>query len=324
MWYAVSMMKTPFARFGALSVHENQLTGEDGSVCQLRGLSTHNVSCYPQYVTPETVTELTERFNLEVFRFAMYSGFADGVQGYADGNDNHRQKLEETLYTIAAATERLGIYLIVDWHVLLEHDPLVHADMAEHFFETVCPRLSEYHHILYEICNEPNGDSVTWNRITEYAHRVIPVIRKYCPQAVILCGTPCWSQRVDEAARPPLPYDHIMYTLHFYADTHRDELRHILETAVTEHSLPVFVSEFGITDASGDGEVNLEQAEVWLSLLDRLHISYILWNLSNKAETSAIIKPDCMKVTGFSDEDFTESGRFVSSMMRRPEQSAAE
>ncbi len=319
MCYAIGMMKiTPFARYGALSVVENKLTGEDGNVCQLRGLSTHNVSCYPQYVTPETVTELTERFNLEIFRFAMYSGFADGVLGYADGDDAHRKELEDKLYAIAAVTEKLGIYLLVDWHVLLEHDPLVHADMAEHFFATVCPNLAGYRHIIYEICNEPNGDDVTWARITEYANRVIPVIRKSCPKAVILCGTPCWSQRVDEAAKAPLAFDNLMYTLHFYADTHRDSLRQILKTAVSENKLPVFVSEFGITDASGDGPINAEQAEIWLSLLDSLDISYILWNLSNKAETSAIIKPECPKVTGFADEDFTISGNYVASMIKRP------
>lgn len=309
---------TPFARFGALSVTGNRLVGSDGTTCQLRGLSTHNVSCYPQYVTPETVTELTRRFGLEIFRFAMYCGFADGVEGYATGDDAQRAMLEEKLYAIAETTEKLGIYLLVDWHVLLEHDPNVYADMAEHFFATVCPRLAKYHHILYEICNEPNGDDVTWERISAYANRVIPVIRKSCPDAVVLCGTPCWSQRVDEAAKSPLQYDNIMYTLHFYADTHRDCLRDILKTAVTEQHLPVFVSEYGITDASGDGAVNHEQAEIWLSLLDSLKISYILWNLSNKAETSAIIKPECSKVTGFTDDDFTVSGNFVAAMIKRP------
>jgi len=319
MWYAYTMnMTTPFARFGALKVSGNRLVSSDGTPCQLRGLSTHNVSCYPQYVTPDTVTELTERFGLEIFRFAMYCGFADGVDGYATGDDAQRKMLEDKLYAIAEVTEKLGIYLLVDWHVLLEHDPAVHADMAEHFFATVCPKLPHYTHIIYEICNEPNGDDVTWARISDYANRIIPVIRKACPNAVILCGTPCWSQRVDEAAKAPLKYDNIMYTLHFYADTHRDDLRNIMKTAVTENNLPVFVSEFGITDASGDGAINHEQAEIWLNLLDSLNISYILWNLSNKAESSAIINSECDKVTGFTDDDFTTSGNFVADMMKRP------
>ena len=34
--------------------------------------------------------------------------------------------------------------------------------------------------------------------------------------AIIIVGTPTWSQDVDKAAASPLSYDNAMYALHFY------------------------------------------------------------------------------------------------------------
>ena len=105
--------------------------------------------------------------------------------------------------------------------------------------------------VLYEICNEPNSGT-SWDSIKSYAEEVIPAIREQKPDAVILVGTPTWSQEIDKAAASPLTFDNIMYTLHFYAGTHKDDLRNRLETCA-QNNLPVFVSEFGMCDASGNG-----------------------------------------------------------------------
>ena len=43
-----------------------------------------------------------------------------------------------------------------------------------------------------------------------------PVIRSHAKNAIIIVGTPNWSQYVDEAADSPLTgYSNIMYALHF-------------------------------------------------------------------------------------------------------------
>ncbi len=47
---------------------------------------------------------------------------------------------------------------------------------------------------------------------------VIPVIRENDKDAVIIVGTPTWSQDVDQAAASPISgYKNIMYAFHFYA-----------------------------------------------------------------------------------------------------------
>ena len=305
---------TPFGTHGKLHVEGSKLLNEKGQVCQLKGISTHNVGLYPEYVNDACITELTDRFGLGAFRLAMYSGEADDIFGYADGDDANREKLEKIMLDAVKTCAKLGIYVIVDWHILRDGNPNTHADMAEYFFRKMCPSLKEYDNVIYEICNEPNTEG-TWAEITRYANRIIPVIRELDADKVIIVGTPVWSQRVDEAVAEPLAFPNLVYTLHFYADTHRDELRNLMVDAV-EKGLPVFVSEFGICDASGNGPVNDEQTNIWIDLLNKLQISYILWNLSNKNETSAILAPTCTVTSGFSDDDFSECGKRVAGYMK--------
>lgn len=298
---------TPFGLHGKLHVQGTQLMDEHNDPCQLRGLSTHNLSNYPKYVNEAALTQMVDEWKINVFRLAMYSGDADGFPGYATGDDAHREELEDLIQKAAEITAKLGIYLIIDWHCLLDPDPNTYVDMAVHFFQNMCLILKDYDHIIYEICNEPNGDT-TWKDICRYADTVIPAIKAIDDSKVIIVGTPKWSQRVDEAAAAPLSYDNLIYTLHFYADTHKEELRIIMENAIAD-GLPIFVSEFGICAADGAGAINLEETNLWLQTLNRHNISYLMWNLSNKDETSAIITPACSKTSGFTEEDLSLSGR---------------
>lgn len=305
---------TPFGTHGKLHVEGSQLMNEHNAPCQLKGISTHNISLYPEYVNEACFTELTDKFGMSMLRIAMYSAEADDVLGYADGDDAHRAELEAMILESAQITAKLGIYMIVDWHILLDYDPNMHTDKAIMFFKNICPKLKAYDHIIYEICNEPNMDT-TWAQITNYANRVIPVIREIDPDKVIIVGTPVWSQRVDEAAKAPLSYPNLVYTLHFYADTHKDELRQLMVDA-TADGLPVFVSEFGICDASGNGPINDEETNTWIDLMNKYNISYALWNLSNKDETSAILAPGCTKSNGFDEDDFSPCGKRVAGYMK--------
>ena len=110
------------------------------------------------------------------------------------------------------------------------------------------------------------------------------MIREQKPDAVILVGTPTWSQEIDKAAASPLTFDNVMYTLHFYAGTHKDDLRNRLETCA-QNNLPVFVSEFGMCDASGNGANDFDSTTKWLDLLNKYQISFCCWNLANKDES---------------------------------------
>ena len=75
-----------------------------------------------------------------------------------------------------------------------------------------------------------------------YASEVIPSIRSYDKDAVILIGTPNWSQDVDEAVKDPVTgYDNIMYTLHFYAATHKEDLQNKLKSAARRRTADICI-----------------------------------------------------------------------------------
>ena len=307
---------TPFGIHGKLHVEGMYLTDEHGEKTRLKGVSTHNLSCFPQYINLKTMKYFADEWGISIFRLAMYSGRADEVNGYADSNDAQRQNLEEMVLTAVRDAASLGIYIMLDWHVLLECDPNVHTDMAVSFFKKMCPLLKAYDNVIYEICNEPNGEDVTWDRICNYANQVIPVIRGIIPDSVIIVGTPCWSQEVDKPAAEPLPYDNLMYTLHFYADSHRDYLRGVALKAL-EKGLPIFVSECGFCDAAGAGEINRNETAAWMELMAKYNISWIGWNLSNKDETSAFIKPDCDKLYDWTDDELREHGQLMKEYLKK-------
>ena len=303
---------TAFGKYGRLVVTGKKLTDLNGVPVCLRGISTHNLSLYDEYVNEAAFTDFADKYNISILRLAMYSANADDRDGYADSNDEHRAYLEDLIMKGVEICAKLGIYCLVDWHILLDYNPNMHKDMAIRFWKNICPKLKEYDNVILEICNEPNvdlktGEQAEWKDITAFANEIIPVIRAIDDSKIIIVGTPVWSQKVDRAADSPLDYPNIMYTLHFYADSHKKDLRNLMHYALKKN-LPIFVTEFGICNASGDGNINDEEGNIWIDELIQNDISYIMWNLSNKAETSSLLRSDCTKTSGFSDSDLSESG----------------
>lgn len=289
---------------GALAVKDGKLTDQNGDPVVLRGISTHGINWYPQYVNEETFRYLQETYGINVIRLAMYTA---EYNGYCTGDDANRQTLKDTVAKGVECATDLGMYVIIDWHTLSDSNPLQNKEMAKDFFTEMSERYGDYDNVIYEICNEPNGTS--WQDIKAYAEEMIPVIRENDADAVILVGTPNWCQYLGEAAEDPLTGENIMYTLHFYAGTHKEDLRNTAREAI-DSKLPIFVSEFGICEASGNGNLDLESANAWMELLEENQISYVMWNLSNKDEASAFLKPGCEKLSGFTDEDLSDSAKW--------------
>ena len=205
--------------------------------------------------------------------------------------------------------------MIIDWHILQDCNPQMNKDEAKLFFEEMSKEYASYTNVLYEICNEPNG-STTWEEVKAYAEEIIPIIRANDEDAIIIVGTPTWSQEIDKPVENKIEgYDNIIYALHFYAASHTEWLRERMEY-VLEMGTPVIVSEFGTCDASGSGSINQAESDEWINRLNKEGVSYIAWNLSNKDETSAIFKPDCEKTSGFTTDDLTENGLWIYNMLR--------
>ncbi len=292
--------------YGKLSVNsEGILVGEDGNVAKLQGVSTHGLSWFPEYVNADSVKYCKEQLNANTFRLALYTA---EYAGYCEGGDQAALK-QVVNDGVKYATDN-NMYVIIDWHVLNDNNPNKYKDQAIAFFKEMSAKYKDYDNVIYEICNEPCGGT-SWTEIKNYALQVIPVIRENDKDAIIIVGTPNWSQDVDIVANDRITgYDNIMYAFHFYAATHREDMRNKVTTA-RNSKLPIFVSEFGICSADGNGWIDENEANTWISFLNDNNISYVMWNLCNKAEASAMINSWNTSTTWWSYDDLSQAGKWL-------------
>ncbi len=290
---------------GPLRVQGDRLLNRQGNPVQLRGMSSHGLMWYPEYINARALADLKMR-GANLFRAAMYADSHNG--GY---NENEQSRMLNKLFLFMAVENTLAndMYVIIDWHLLKDENPLKTVDEAVEFFAELSYRYQGEPGVIYEICNEPNGDT-TWEDITAYAARVIPAIRKNAPEAVVLVGTPRFSSDLESARQAPLPYENIMYTYHMYTGQSDHEYEKELG-AMAEADLPVFVSEWGLSTDEKTGRLDVEEALDFIAYLKRHGISWANWSLSNKAEDFSAIKSDVVAFSGWTDDDLTLSGRIV-------------
>lgn len=300
------------ASAGRLHVKGTKLVDKKGHEVQLRGVSTHGLSWYPQYVNDKCFAQLHDQWGANVVRLAMYT---EEYNGYCSGDAKNRSDLKKRIKKGVRLAKKHKMYVIVDWHILSDGNPNSHKKEAKAFFREMSREFKGYNNVIYEICNEPNNGT-SWKEIKSYARSVISTIRKNDKKAVIVVGTPTWSQDVDQAAADPIKGDNIMYALHFYAATHKTDLRNKMTAAINK-GLPVFVTEYGICDASGNGAIDKKEADRWIQTMDEYGVSYIAWNLSNKQESSSIIKSSCSKVSGFKKSELSDEGRWLYHLLRK-------
>ena len=293
-----------------LHVEGIHLVNENNEPVQLKGISTHGLAWFPEYVNKECFHELHTEWGCDIIRLALYT---QENMGYTTKNGDP-EKMKELIDTGVRLCTEEGMYVLIDWHILSDGNPNMHKDEAIAFFDEMSQKYKDNDNVLYEICNEPNN--VQWDKIKAYAEEVIPVIRKNDPDSVIIVGTPSWSKLVQAPTYDPLEFENVMYTLHFYAETHRASLRNDATDAMSK-GIPIFVTEYGISDSSGKGIANTEEGDLWTEFLDENKISSCCWNLSNKDETCALIRPECTKTSGFTDEDLTDSGLWLRKYLQK-------
>lgn len=286
---------------GALSVDGVNLVDQYGEKIQLKGISSHGILWYPDFSNYLSIAE-TKKYGSNVFRIAAYSD---------DENGGYLQRPEETLRYVRSALESVlanDMYAIVDWHVLRDENPLKNLEQAKEFFSEIAKQYQNEPGILYEICNEPNG-TTTWDDIAAYANEIIPVIRQYAPNAVILVGTPDYSYSITKVQMSKLPYENLMYSFHFYAGQYGNEYVNMIEDCHNA-GVPLFVTEWGI-NISGEKEQALKQGQEFVDYLNEKGISWAAWSLSNKAEEFSLLTPQCESYHDWKKSDFTDVGRIV-------------
>ncbi len=301
---------SPVARHGKLRVSGSSLVDADGRPVQLRGMSSFWINWEEgaRFVNRDAIAWLARDWRISVYRIAV------GVEPKGAYLSNPVEMLARTTAAIDACIEA-GVYVIVDWHA---HETLHYAVQETAFFKGIAQAYGKYPNLIYEIWNEPVH--LSWkDRIKPYSEAIIRnAIRPADPDNVILVGTSTWSQDVDECARDPIEGTNLMYTLHFYAGSHGESLRKRAETA-RKSGLPIFVSEWGISQADGgsNGLIFPDSSDLWLEWMDGNSISWVNWSVSDKEESAAALKPGANATGGWGGEDLTPSGLYVRGRIRK-------
>ncbi len=187
----------------ALHVEDGLLADADGQTVQLRGVSTHGLTWYPGFASEDRFRQLADDWDANLIRLAMYS------ENYCGGEREASEALMKKGIDAAIAN---GLYVLVDWHILEDDNPNLHLDEAMVFFDRISAEYAGVPNLLYEICNEPNGET-TWSEVAAYAQQVIPVIRANSPDAVVVVGTPEFDHNLGSPVLRPLDFDNVMYSI---------------------------------------------------------------------------------------------------------------
>lgn len=290
---------------GFLQVKGNRIVDAKGKPVQLRGMSLFWSQWIGKYYTAETVNWLRDDWKCTVVRAAL----AVEPDGYLKNPEVEKKKV----FTVVDAAIKAGIYVIIDWH---DHNAHLHTEQAVAFFGEVAKRYSKVPNVIYETYNEPLQNAVWATQIKPYHEAVIAAIRQYDKKNLIVCGTRAWSQQVEEASLSPLKGSNIAYSLHFYAGTHKQWLRDNAAKAL-KNGAALFVTEFGTTEASGNGPVDRDETQKWWEFCDANGISWCNWSVADKNESSAVLKPGASPTGKWKDTDISPSGLFVRDELRR-------
>ena len=254
---------------GRLKVSGNQLTDERGVPVQLKGFNTYNLTYCPECVTRDAVRSNSEFWGANVIRATVY---VDDYWNYQSYNLNPELS-KRMVDSVVSWSEEFGLYCIIDWHILKIGNPNApeHAG-ADDFFREMSAKHADKKHVLYEICNEPNGDEVPWDTIASYAASHLELLGMLSEQI---------------------------------------------------HRIPVFASEWGVCEYTGNGDVNFGNSEKFLDVMeghvldnDTVSVSWCLFSYSDVKEAASALKPGSCGRGEW--ENMTPTGFFIRDFLQQP------
>lgn len=303
LFLVFQLQAQPVKEHGALHVQGTQLLDEQNNTVVLRGMSFGWSCFHPRFYTAGAVETLVEDWNCTVIRAAL------GVEpknGYKQDSATQIQLIRNVI----EACIKKGVYVIIDWH---SHN--INLKEANAFFKTMAIDYGKYPNIIYELYNEP--DYETWDEIKAYETEIISTIRSIDADNLILAGCPHWDQDINLVAANPLTnVTNVMYTMHFYAGTHKQKLRDRCDSALNK-GIPIFISESAGMEATGNGPVNYKEWNNWIAWCEQHKISWVTWSVSDKDETCSVLQKSASSNGDWKDEDLKESGIKVRDMLRK-------
>ena len=299
---------TPVKTHGNLSVSGNKIVDKNNKEVSFAGNSffwSNTGWGSEKYYKATTVNWLKNNWNTTIVRAAM--GVEDSG-GYINNPIENKNRVK----SIVDAAINEGLYVIIDWH---SHHAENYQQEAIDFFKEMAQLYGDKPNIIYEIYNEPL--KISWNTtIKPYAEAVISEIRAIDPDNLIVVGTPTWSQDVDIASKNPITSaTNIVYSLHFYAATHKEKIQQKAQIALN-NGIPIMVTEWGTVAANGSGNVDYSSTDKWMSFLADNNITHLNWAMNDKNEGASSLKPNTSPNGNWNNSNLTASGIKVKKIIK--------
>lgn len=299
--------QTPVKANGKLRVSNGQIVNAQGNPPQLRGISlSWSIWGGRKYYNANVVDWLRKDFNISLLRASMA---VQPDNGYLQQPDEQKKLIT----TVVNQAIKNGIYVLIDWH---DHNGYLHIEQSKKFFGEMAKKYKGVPNVIYEIWNEP--ERVSWDTVKNYALQIIPEIRKYDKDNLIVVGSPHWDQDVDVAALDPIKgFTNIAYSFHFYASepNHQNGLRARADKAI-QAGLPLIVTEWGVGEADGNGAFDLEKNTTWLKWMQDHKLSWANWNITDKIETTAILQPGAPESGNWTEAQLTPAGIYIRKVLK--------
>lgn len=300
---------TPVSINGRLKLVGNQLANCKGQPIQLRGISSKGLHECSRCLNDASIDAMANDWGADIIRLPIRPKY------YVKAPDYYNAQMDKK---VDKALE-YGMYCIIDWHGF--KDPNAYLNEAKRFFAYMSKKHGKKGHVLYEVINEPTD--VDWIIIKSYAEKIIPIIRENDPEGIIIVGTPYWSGHPGDVLKTPGPINganahNLMYAVHFYAGHHGEKARkERLGDGVTDH-IPIFVTEWGAQDASGQGKNDIGSAQKWIDLMAAKKISWCNWCYCDEPASSHVFKSGTCPKGPWTDSTLKESGYYLMDWLKSP------
>jgi len=295
---AMDAKETYVGVHGRLSVKGNKIVDKNGNPTTLHGMSLY---CWAtqgtQFFNTSAINHLAQDWKCTAIRIAILPS------AYKKNPKTELDKVK----TVMDACIANGVYGIIDWHSMggAQND----LQSSQEFFAAVATEYGKTPNIMYEPWNEPVNE--TWKIIKTYHEGVISKIRPIDPDSIVICGSRQWDQQVAEASADPITSSkNIAYSIHFYADTHKQGLRNNGAQAL-KNGVALFASEYGTCAASGNGNMNAAETQLWWNWLDENNVGCTNWSVAALGETSAAFQSKASATGPWTDDMLKPSGLLV-------------
>jgi len=292
----------PVQLHGQLKVQNGKILDQHNRAPQLRGISlSWSIWQGQKYYNPKVLSWLKKDFKISLLRIPMA---VEPKGGYLQDPEGQSRLIIQTIDEAL----KLGLYVLIDWH---DHHAHLHPQKSIDFFSVMAKRYVGKPNVIYEIYNEP--ERIAIDLVKNYAVQVIKAIRKIDAKNLIVVGSPAWDQDVDVMAKNPIRgFSNLAYSFHFYATepSHQEVLMQKADEAI-KAGLPIFVTEWGVGEADGNGKFDLQKTTKWLRWMEQNKLSWANWNITDKDETTALLKPGAPVYGGWTLDQLTPAGLYI-------------